>query len=48
MTRVFNDLQSGAEVKREEFNTRYAAEPVIRCVSPEDDAEPTPSPSDGD
>jgi vancomycin resistance protein YoaR len=32
VTRVFRDLASGAEVKREDFQTRYAAEPVIRCI----------------
>jgi vancomycin resistance protein YoaR len=32
VTRVFRDLASGAEVKREDFRTRYAAEPVIRCI----------------
>jgi vancomycin resistance protein YoaR len=32
VTRVFKDPASGAEVKREDFRTRYAAEPVIRCV----------------
>jgi vancomycin resistance protein YoaR len=45
VTRIFNDLQSGAEIRREQFNTRYAAEPVIRCVPPEDDeADPTGAP----
>ncbi|SFF42400.1 VanW family protein [Blastococcus tunisiensis] len=34
VTRVFRDLATGAEVKREEFQTRYAAEPIIRCVPP--------------
>jgi vancomycin resistance protein YoaR len=34
VTRVFRDLASGAEVKREDFRTRYAAEPVIRCTPP--------------
>jgi hypothetical protein len=46
VTRVFRDLTSGAEVKREEFQTRYAAEPVIRCIPPAappaDPAQPTP------
>jgi vancomycin resistance protein YoaR len=32
VTRVFKDPASGTEVKREDFRTRYAAEPVIRCV----------------
>jgi vancomycin resistance protein YoaR len=34
VTRVFRDLASGAEVKREDFHTHYAAEPIIRCVPP--------------
>jgi vancomycin resistance protein YoaR len=34
VTRVLDDLASGAEVRREDFRTRYAAEPVIRCVPP--------------
>ncbi|WP_324273374.1 hypothetical protein [Blastococcus brunescens] len=34
VTRIFRDLASGAEIKREDFQTRYAAEPVIRCVPP--------------
>ena len=49
VTRIFRDLQSGAEIKREQFNTRYAAEPVIRCVPPDDDdAEPTGAPASDD
>jgi vancomycin resistance protein YoaR len=32
VTRVFRDLSSGAEIKREEFYTSYAAEPIIRCI----------------
>jgi hypothetical protein len=34
VTRVFNEIGSGAEIRREDFRTRYAAEPVIRCVPP--------------
>jgi vancomycin resistance protein YoaR len=34
VTRVFKDLHSGAEVKRENFRTHYAAEPIIRCIPP--------------
>jgi vancomycin resistance protein YoaR len=34
VTRVFRDVHTGAEVKREDFRTHYAAEPVIRCVPP--------------
>src|SRR3712207_6333458 len=34
VTRVFKDVATGAEVKRENFQTHYAAEPVIRCVPP--------------
>ncbi|SOD99210.1 VanW family protein [Blastococcus haudaquaticus] len=41
VTRIFRDLSSGAEVKRENFQTRYAAEPVIRCIAaPEPEAPP--------
>ena len=32
VTRVFRDLVSGAEIERENFQTRYAAEPEIRCI----------------
>ncbi|RBY83560.1 vanomycin resistance protein VanB [Geodermatophilus sp. TF02-6] len=38
VTRVFHDPASGAEIRREDFRTRYAAEPVIRCV-------PVPAPA---
>ncbi len=41
VTRIFKDLASGAEVRREDFRTRYAAEPVIRCV-PAPAPEPAP------
>jgi vancomycin resistance protein YoaR len=34
VTRVFKDLDSGAEVKRENFHTSYMAEDVVRCVAP--------------
>jgi vancomycin resistance protein YoaR len=34
VTRVFKDLNSGAEIKRENFQTHYAAEPIIRCIPP--------------
>ncbi|MBB3085424.1 VanW family protein [Geodermatophilus sabuli] len=43
VTRVFKDPQSGAEIRREDFRTRYAAEPVIRCV-PVAPAPPAPGP----
>jgi vancomycin resistance protein YoaR len=39
VTRVFRDLQ-GAEIRRETFDTTYAAEAVIRCVAPEPEPEP--------
>ena len=32
VTRVFKDLATGAEIKREDFRTRYNAEAVINCV----------------
>jgi vancomycin resistance protein YoaR len=47
VTRVFNDLATGAEVRREDFRTRYAAEPVIRCVTPEPAAPEEPAGEDG-
>jgi len=55
VTRVFKDPASGAEVKREDFRTRYAAEPVIRCVPvaapaappAPDGAAPVPAPAPG-
>src|SRR5690349_2536550 len=39
VTRVFKDLNSGAELKRERFNTHYIPEAVIHCVAP---TTPTP------
>jgi vancomycin resistance protein YoaR len=42
VTRVFRDLTTGAEIKRENFNTHYAAEPIIRCVPPVAPPEGTP------
>jgi vancomycin resistance protein YoaR len=45
VTRVFKDPGTGAEIKRENFQTHYAAEPVIRCVPPAGGAVPaTPTP----
>jgi hypothetical protein len=41
VTRVFRDLNSGQELRRETFNTRYAAEAIIRCIPP---SEPAPAP----
>jgi hypothetical protein len=38
VTRVFRDPTSGAELRREDFRTRYAAQPTVRCV-------PTPAPA---
>jgi len=46
VTRVFRDLNSGAEIKREDFRTHYAAEPIIRCVPPPTPTE-TPAPTPG-
>jgi len=45
VTRVFEDLDSGAEQRRESFRTHYAAEAVIRCVPPADPAAEQPAPS---
>jgi vancomycin resistance protein YoaR len=55
VTRVFRDPSSGAEVKREDFRSRYAAEPVVRCVPvaepaappAPDGAAPAPAPAPG-
>ncbi len=47
VTRVFRDLQSGAEVRRESFETSYAAEAVIRCVPPEQPVDPAAPPPEG-
>jgi vancomycin resistance protein YoaR len=47
VTRVFRDLATGAEVQREDFQTRYAAEPVIRCIAatpPTPATPPAPAP----
>jgi len=46
VTRVFTDVASGAELRREDFDTHYAAEAVIRCVPPPpvlDPAQPDPA-----
>ncbi|WP_198588440.1 VanW family protein, partial [Geodermatophilus chilensis] len=40
VTRVFRDPASGAEVEREDFRTRYAAEPRVTCVPVADPAAP--------
>ena len=34
VTRVFKDPQSGAEIRRQNFNTHYIPEAVIHCVPP--------------
>ncbi|MDK3256445.1 VanW family protein [Blastococcus capsensis] len=41
VTRIFRDLTTGAELERENFRTRYAAEPIINCVPAEP---PAPGP----
>jgi hypothetical protein len=40
---VFKDPDSGAELRRENFNTHYAAEAVIHCVPPADPAAGQPA-----
>ncbi|RBY90869.1 vanomycin resistance protein VanB [Blastococcus sp. TF02A-26] len=46
VTRIFRDLQTGAEIRRETFRTSYAAEAVITCVPvPADPAAPPPAPA---
>jgi vancomycin resistance protein YoaR len=47
VTRVFRDLQSGAEVRRETFETTYAAEAVIRCIAAPAEAPAAPAPDGG-
>ncbi|CCG04171.1 VanW family protein [Blastococcus saxobsidens] len=53
VTRIFRDLTTGAELKRENFVTRYAAEPIINCVPAEPPAPapegtaPSPAPAPG-
>jgi vancomycin resistance protein YoaR len=42
VTRVFKDPATGAELRREDFDTRYAAEAVIHCVPPADPAAAPP------
>jgi vancomycin resistance protein YoaR len=46
VTRVFKDLDTGAELRREDFDTHYAAEAVIRCVPPAAPAPAAPAPAD--
>src|SRR3954453_8712758 len=40
VTRVFKDPATGAELRREDFDTHYAAEAVIHCVPPAAPAAP--------
>jgi vancomycin resistance protein YoaR len=51
VTRVFHDLSTGAEVRRENFRTHYSAEAIIHCVPPATPAPagstPSPSPAPG-
>ena len=42
VTRIFRDLSSGAELRRETFTTRYAAEAIINCIPPAEPAPATP------
>jgi vancomycin resistance protein YoaR len=42
VTRIFEDPTTRAQIRTEDFNTRYAAEPVIRCIPV-----PAPAPSSG-
>ncbi|MGY2130198.1 VanW family protein [Blastococcus sp. SYSU DS0617] len=44
VTRVFKDLDTGAEIKREDFRTRYNAEAVITCVPKADPPKESPAP----
>ncbi|RBY91179.1 VanW family protein [Blastococcus sp. TF02A-30] len=51
VTRIFKDPATGAELKRENFNTRYQAEAIITCVPPGGDpaapAADAPAPGGG-
>jgi vancomycin resistance protein YoaR len=38
VTRVFKNPTTGAELRRENFNTHYAAEAIIHCIPPTDPA----------
>jgi vancomycin resistance protein YoaR len=42
VTRVFKDPSSGAEIRREKFNTHYVPEAIIHCIPPAAPAAPTP------
>ncbi len=44
VTRVFEDPVTGDQISTEDFRTRYAAEPVIRCVPVEAPAPPATAP----
>ncbi|MET0765589.1 MAG: VanW family protein [Blastococcus sp.] len=41
VTRVFRDLEAGSELRRETFNTSYAAEAIIKCIPPTEPAPPS-------
>jgi vancomycin resistance protein YoaR len=43
VTRVFRDLGSGAELRREDFRTHYAAEAIIHCIPPASDGTTPPA-----
>lgn len=43
VTRVFKDLSSGAELRREDFRTHYAPEAVIHCIPAADPAAGQPA-----
>ncbi|SCX57019.1 Vancomycin resistance protein YoaR, contains peptidoglycan-binding and VanW domains [Klenkia marina] len=44
VTRIFEDPTTGAQLRTEQFNTRYAAEPVIRCIPVPEQAPPGTAP----
>ena len=43
VTRVFKDPDTGAELRREDFDTHYAAEAIIHCLPPADPAAEQPA-----
>jgi vancomycin resistance protein YoaR len=47
VTRVFKDLGTGAELRRENFDTRYAAEAIIHCIPAAPEAPPAVPPAVG-
>jgi len=51
VTRVFHDLTTGAEIRRQNFHTHYSPEAIIHCLPPtappSGGGTPPPSPAPG-